>query len=172
MIKLILSSLIVYALYSTTNITSTLKLSNDGLDTCIAHIKYHEGFRSKIYSDESGNKFIGYGHYIKAGESYNSITKSQAETLLKQDFEKIKLKVAEFCPKLTGNKLNAMTAFSYNVGPYYFLGSKVCKAIKADKSIDSILVKYCSIVRTNNTVQSKKLLARRKFELWLYNYNQ
>ena len=38
------------------------------------YIKAHEGLRLKVYKDSLGKKTIGYGHLIKIGENYTTIT--------------------------------------------------------------------------------------------------
>ena len=45
----------------------------------------YEGLRLNLYRDIGGTSTIGYGHVIKPGKSYNSITSSDAQCLLDHD---------------------------------------------------------------------------------------
>lgn len=139
------------------------------LDTCISHIKKYEGFRNEVYHDDLGNKFIGYGHLLRKGEDYTKITKAFGEKLLRKDFKR----TMDFVKKessLKGNKLLAMTLFSYNCGVGIYMTSSVCRAVKACKPIDKYILQYgYYYTKGGVAVKSDKLLERRRFELWLYN---
>ena len=58
-------------------------------------LKKREGFRSKIYSDEKGNFYLGYGHllteidnlWLSLNFNYN-ITEHQADSILRDDLRK------------------------------------------------------------------------------------
>ncbi len=48
----------------------------------------YEGFFPTPYDDGYGNITIGYGHLIKSGESFTSITEKEALNLLAQDLNR------------------------------------------------------------------------------------
>lgn len=91
-------------------------LSKDGLDL----IKSFEGLSLKAYKCVSTEKYytIGYGHYgadVKAGQT---ITKKQAEELLKQDVERFVRHVNSYMPRynFNQNQFDALVSFAYNIG--------------------------------------------------------
>ncbi len=141
----------------------------DLVDTCYNHLKFHEGFRSRIYTDALGYKYIGYGHHLKKGENYINITKKQAEVILESDFKLVMNKVKQLSPYLSGNKLLAITLFSYNTGTGFYMKSRLKKVIESNQPIDNLITRYGYLYNSEgNLVISKRLLERRKFELWLY----
>lgn len=91
-------------------------LSKDGLDL----IKSFEGLSLKAYKCVSTEKYytIGYGHYgadVKAGQT---ITKKQAEELLKQDVERFVRHVNSYMSRynFNQNQFDALVSFAYNIG--------------------------------------------------------
>lgn len=58
-----------------------MNLSSDGLN----FIKQWESFKARPYDDGYGYLTIGYGHKIRPGESFTSLTESEAAQLLAQD---------------------------------------------------------------------------------------
>ena len=55
--------------------------NQSGLDL----LRQFEQFRSAPYKDQGGKLTIGYGHLIKAGESFTVMTQAQGSTLLAKD---------------------------------------------------------------------------------------
>lgn len=80
-------------------------------------IKHYEGFSHTVYLCAAGYPTIGYGHVVKKGEHYESITRDHAEVILKED-----LKIAERAVgKLISVPLNqyefdALVSFVFNLG--------------------------------------------------------
>ena len=56
-----------------------MQINQTGLDL----IMRFEGFRVEVYYDLANKATIGYGHLIKKGEEFTSITKHEGECLLK-----------------------------------------------------------------------------------------
>jgi lysozyme len=104
------------------------KISERGLDL----VKEFEGFDACVYKDSAGKNTIGYGHLLKAGESYACITKTKAKQLLAQD-----LKEAERCVKssvkkpLTQNQFDSLISMCFNIGCGAFKKSTLLKELNA-----------------------------------------
>ena len=58
-----------------------LSISNDGLSL----IKKYEGFRTNVYKCPAKRDTIGYGHLIKPGEAFGTLTEPEAVELLRKD---------------------------------------------------------------------------------------
>lgn len=90
-----------------------MKTSQKGIDL----IKQFEGVVLKVYKDAVGLPTIGYGHLIKKGEVFTTITQQQAEELLAKDLKQFEegistsVKVA-----LTQNQFDALVSFTFNLG--------------------------------------------------------
>ena len=91
-------------------------ISQAGIDL----IKSFEGLSLKAYKCVSTEKYytIGYGHYgadVKAGQT---ITKKQAEDLLKQDVQRFVNHVNNYMSiyNFNQNQFDALVSFAYNIG--------------------------------------------------------
>ncbi len=106
------------------------KTSQTGIDL----IKSFEGFspvafRLKVGTDSSGNPIYdsknctyGYGHCGSEVTEGQSITRQQAEELLKQDLKYFEdcVNNSDYCPvtdELNQNQFDALVSFTYNCGP-------------------------------------------------------
>ena len=96
------------------------KTGQNGIDL----IKTFEGFRSTAYKAVPSEKYwtIGYGHYGSDVKKGQTITKAEAEKLLKKDLEKFESYVnnilyVPFTSKLNQNQFDALVSFTYNLGP-------------------------------------------------------
>lgn len=142
-----------------------MKTSQKGLNL----IKKFEGFSDKEYICPAGKPTIGYGHVILPNEHFpSSITKEEAETLLKKDLEprekslNILVKVS-----INQNQFDALISLIYNIGIENFKQSTLLKFIN-DRLFDKIPDQF-KRWKYVNKVESKGLLARREEEikLWL-----
>ena len=80
-------------------------------------IKKYEGFEATPYHCPAGVLTIGYGHVIQSHESFSTITKDDAELLLKQDLTYFYVKLCQLTkPFLHAHQWAALLSFSYNVG--------------------------------------------------------
>ena len=109
--------------------------------------KYFEGWHS-----EKHHPYVGWGHRILPGERYSArtMTKRQADVLLRKDLRKFTL--------------------AYNVGPYRLLGSKtipkstLIKKLEAgDRNIYREYISFCNYKGKRHAM----LLKRRKAEFAL-----
>lgn len=117
-----------------TGITNTMmKTSDNGVN----QVKKHEGLSLTVYKDVAGLPTIGYGHLIKKGESFTSITESYATMLLKQDLESAEKIVKKFVGvPMSQNQFDSLVSACFNLGQAIFKnadGSKtqLMKAIDA-----------------------------------------
>lgn len=89
-----------------------------------------EGFRSTPYRDTGGVWTIGFGHAIKKGEHFTSITREQALALLNEDsaFAQNAVNDCVTVP-LEQHQFDALVSFVYNVGERAFKGSNLLKRL-------------------------------------------
>jgi GH24 family phage-related lysozyme (muramidase) len=86
-------------------------------DRTIDFIKQHEGFSSVIYND-NGFKAIGYGQRLARYDEVliEPISREKAEKVLLRSFGNHMKIVKFYYPKLTGNRLLAISHLSYCIG--------------------------------------------------------
>lgn len=90
-----------------------MKISKKGLEL----IKAFEGLELKAYKDSVGILTIGYGSTGSHVKSGMTITKEQAEELLKQDVSRFEKGVNDLVKvPLTQNQFDALVSFSFNLG--------------------------------------------------------
>ena len=71
----------------------------------VAFIKEWEGFEAQVYDDVAGYGTIGYGHKVRAGERFGTLTEAQADTLLRADLARFVRAVNNSIPgQLTQNQ--------------------------------------------------------------------
>ena len=87
-------------------------------DECAEFLTSYESYSSDVYYDAYGNPTIGYGHLIKSGEDYNSITEEQALDLFKQDVAYFENVVYNYMVnnsiQWTQNQFDAMVSVALN----------------------------------------------------------
>lgn len=104
-----------------------MELSDNALNV----IERFEGFSPKPYPDAQGFS-IGYGHFIKPGESFTTITRDHARDLLRNDAIIAANAVKTFVKvPLTQNQFDALTSFVYNVGVNAFKTSTLLRKLNA-----------------------------------------
>ena len=92
-----------------------MKISENGLNL----IKSFEGLRLKAYKVSESEKYytIGYGHYGADVKPGMTITKKQADELLKKDVDKFVDGVNKLLKvNVNQNQFDALVSFAYNVG--------------------------------------------------------
>lgn len=92
-----------------------------GSQALVDSIKDYEGFCETPYRGlDYQNETIGYGHVILPGESYDSISKEEAEVLLKEDMEGrvkyVNQKVEQYGLDLNQHQFDALVDMVYNKG--------------------------------------------------------
>lgn len=113
--------------YSTARRSEEMKFSKNGINI----LKSLEKFEGKPYKDLAGNPTIGYGHKIKPGETFTTLTEFEAESLLIQDCEPIEKFINVHLKTLvTQNQFDALVMFIFNIGNSAFLSSQVFEDLK------------------------------------------
>lgn len=98
----------------------------------LAHLKTFEGLRLQPYQDVAGKWTIGYGHLIKAGEYFDTITEAQAAQLLNDDANTAEDAVNSLVKvPLTQSQFDALVSFVYNVGVGAFRRSTLLRLLNA-----------------------------------------
>lgn len=98
----------------------------------LAHLKQWEGLKLNPYKDAAGLWTIGYGHLLKPGEWWDSITEAQASSLLAQDVGTAEDAVNSLVKvKLAQTQFDALVSFVYNVGVGAFRRSTLLKLLNA-----------------------------------------
>lgn len=104
-----------------------MPLSDQGLE----FLKRKEGFAANAYADGDGTS-IGYGHQLLPGENFRTVTREQAETLLRQDVAKAEVAVREGVHvPMTQAEEDALISFTYNVGTGAFKSSNLLAKFNA-----------------------------------------
>lgn len=140
--------------------SSTNTIEKDLFEEAVALIKEYEGWHA------SHLPYIGYGHRITFGETFNSdISKQTADALLKNDLKK---KCAVF--RSFGKDSLLLGVLSYNVGEYNLLGygkkpksTLIRKLETGDRNIEN---EYMSFRKANGKILPS-LERRRKAEFYL-----
>jgi len=93
-------------------------------DEGLALIKKYEGFEATPYEDAGNRSTIGWGHLIRPGETFTSVTQDQAEQLLEDDLADDEGAVSRMVSApLNENQFSALVSFTFNVGAGNFRGS-------------------------------------------------
>jgi len=109
--------------------------SNFGLEL----IKSFEDFRSKIYICPAGIETIGYGHVLKNGEYFDTISESTALTFLKYDIAKAeKAVIRNIKIPIAQNQFDALVSFTFNVGGGALQRSILRQKINYGSSLEEI----------------------------------
>lgn len=125
-------------------------------------VQRFEGSRSKAYRDLGGNLTIGYGHLVKAGEKFGTLTKSQELDLLRQDLAIARQAVLNLVKvHLNQNQLAALEDFQFNTGK--LAGSTLLKLVNQGRFAEAAQqFGRWDKVRVGNTyMTSQALLGRR-----------
>ena len=135
-------------------------------------IKSFEGLRLKAYKCPAGVWTIGYGHTGKDVKPGMTITREEAEALLKKDIELFEIGVEKVIDEnitLTSNQFSALVSFSFNVGLENFKKSTLLKLINKgnQNELEAIHSQFKRWVYANKKVLPG-LVKRREAEFKLY----
>lgn len=134
---------------------------------CLDLVKGCEGLRLKAYKDDGGVWTIGYGHTEEVTPGM-IITKEQAEAFLRDDIAWAMVDVLRVVPSISGNKLDALVSFAYNVGARAWQKSTLCKVIQQTPEDWPRIHKEWRRWVYVNKVYNLGLVRRREKELKLY----
>lgn len=139
-----------------------MHISQEGIDL----IKSFEGFRAQAYRPVITEKYltIGYGHYgpdVKMGQT---ITKEQAEALLRKDVERFEKNVNkwDYTYDFNQNEFDALVSFAYNIGSIDQLTAQ------GKRSRQEIADKMLLYVHGAGGIKLQGLVKRRQLERELF----
>ena len=121
---------------------SAYDISESGIN----FIADYEDFYAKPYHGlDYQNQTIGYGHVIRLGESFTSLTQDEAKDLLRKDLDSFVSIVNGFINglNLSQNQFDALISFSYNCGVTALQTSTLLKDIKAGADDETIRNDFC-----------------------------
>jgi GH24 family phage-related lysozyme (muramidase) len=144
-------------------------MSPQGLE----RIRRREAYVGKVYDDGVGNRTVGYGHMLRAGESFpGGLTVAQAQELFTRDVERIVSPVLDrITVPLTQNQVDAIGSFVFNVGPGNFTRSILPNLnLGNHQGVLASMFKFITgrNQRTGERVTLRGLLERRQEEIALY----
>lgn len=103
-----------------------MKTSDEGVEL----IKKHEGLMLEVYDDVAGYATIGYGHLIKGGEVFTTITEEEAEDILRADLVKAETCVTNAVKTpVSQAEFDALVSFTFNVGCQAFRNSTLLRMV-------------------------------------------
>lgn len=139
-----------------------MHISQEGIDL----IKSFEGFRSQAYRPVITEKYltIGYGHYGPDVRMGQTITKEQAEALLRKDIEKFEKNVNkwDYTYDFNQNEFDALVSFAYNIGSIDQLTAQ------GKRSRQEIADKMLLYVHGAGGIKLQGLVKRRQMERELF----
>ncbi len=136
----------------------------------IEYIKEHEGFAGgKPYICPGGYNTIGYGHVILENESLAQLSRNQADSLLRIDFNKA-LDLVEKTVDVKGSKKLAIAHFVFTRGIGTFIKSPLKAMVENNEDISDEIVKWCYYRNIKGErVKSQNAYNIRKWEAKMYN---
>jgi len=145
----------------------TLSMTDAGLD----FLCRQEGFRPRPYRDQAGKPTIGYGHLIRAGETFDVINQDKALLLLRLDMERIAIPIQTALRiPLKPFQADAVLSLAYNVGGAAVATSTLLRHLNAGNigaAADQFL-KWNKVTINGKKVISKGLSTRRERERKLF----
>lgn len=134
---------------------------------CINLIKGFESLRLIPYKDSAGKLSIAYGHLIKPGEHFTTITEEDAEDMLHIDLLHAESAVNQgVYVEINQNQFDALVSLVFNIGGGNFLKSELLKFLE-DGKIEEAADQFLEWDHINHLV-SAGLLRRRKAERVLF----
>lgn len=136
-------------------------------------IKHFEGCSLESYQDSAGVWTIGYGH-TQGVKPNQSISQSQAETMLKHDLEHFSFSVFQLLQEqgiqADQNQFDALVSFAFNVGIENLRTSTLLKKFKQQdiKGTAQEFLRWDKATVDGRKVVLKGLTNRRNAELSLF----
>ena len=131
-------------------------------------IKCFEGFGSVPYKCPAGYNTIGFGHVIKKGEKFSSITIEEAEELLRKDIEIAEDAVARYIrADISDNQFSSLVSFTFNLGSGALQRSTLRQKINYGSALEDICDEFLKWIYAGG-VKMQGLLRRRHAESMVY----
>lgn len=134
-------------------------------------IKKHEGFVGTVYKDQAGKPTIGYGHLIKPGESFTTISEPEAVALLAQDVSIAVDAVSQLVTvPLSQHEFDALVSFTFNLGEGALASSTLLRKLNASDRAGATaeFVKWNNVRQNGVLVPSAGITNRRIAEARLF----
>jgi GH24 family phage-related lysozyme (muramidase) len=146
-----------------------LNLNQRGIDL----IRQCEGCKLEVYNDVAGLPTIGIGHLIKHGEKFETITREQAEDLLRRDLDPVVKDLRQLIKvQLNDNQFSALVSLAYNIGVGAFKNSTLLKKLNAEniEGVETEFLKWDKArdPKTGELKQVHGLTTRRLLEQMLF----
>ena len=139
-----------------------MHISQEGIDL----IKSFEGFRAQAYRPVITEKYltIGYGHYGPDVRMGQTITREQAEVLLRKDIEKFERNVNkwDYTYDFNQSEFDSMVSFAFNIGSIDQLTAQ------GKRSRQEIADKMLLYVHGAGGIKLQGLVKRRQMERELF----
>jgi lysozyme len=129
-------------------------------------IKGFEGLRLSSYKCPKGWWTIGYGHTSGVTES-QTISRHQAEKLLKEDIESCEMEVESLGLTLTQGQYDALVDFVFNIGFGSLCASTLLRKIRSGAPTEEIQSEFKRWVYSGTT-RLPGLVRRREWEAERY----
>jgi len=139
-----------------------MKTSDKGIE----FIKRHEALRLNAYLDSAGVPTIGYGHTLGVRMS-DTITKSQAEQLLRGDLITAESEINKHNLNINQNQFDSLVSFVFNLGVGNFARSTLLRKIKSNPNDPAIRKEFEKWIYAGGKVLNG-LVRRRREEADLY----
>jgi lysozyme len=91
-------------------------------EAALAKLREREAFVPRVYHDEAGNSFVGYGHKVLPGEDFSrGITEAEAMALFAKDVERlVNVSLDKIQVELTPSQIDSIGGFIFRAGPGAF----------------------------------------------------
>lgn len=144
-----------------------METSIDGLEFIAAE----EGFVGHVYEDFAGKKTIGFGHLLKEGEVFTTITRDEGLEMLRDDVGVAESHVnTHVTVELTQAQFDALVSFTFNLGGGALAKSTLLRKLNAgDFDGASVeFLRWCKATINGSLQTSPTLLKRRTREMKMF----
>jgi len=137
-------------------------------EKCLDFLKTFEVYKSKPYNDGYGGMTVGYGHLIKPGEVFTSLSKDEALSLLAKDVGIAERGVLKYTNvPLEDCEFDALVSFTFNAGVGAYQRSRIRMAVNRNDDNEVLRLFPISFI-TSAGKKSRGLVRRRLGERDMY----
>jgi lysozyme len=142
-----------------------MKTSQAGIDL----IKKWEGMSLTVYKDAVGLPTVGYGHLLKPGEVFGTLTSAGAETLLRGDLQATEKVINQsVLYALEQHQFDAVVSLVFNIGAGAFKKSTLLKKLNETKNRHKAATEFGRWILAGDKVLDG-LIKRRAEEALMFN---
>jgi len=137
----------------------------------LAIIKRFEGFSPVVYICPAGYPTIGYGHVVRAGESFTALSEEEAERLLQRDVAEAERSVLRLIQvPLEDHQFDALVSFTFNLGGGALQRSTLRQKVNREEHGD-VPDEFRKWIYAGGRIL-RGLVRRREAEAHLYEYGE